>query len=48
MTDKVTLPDRAPIDEVFEEAKRMMRKIAERQHPLPANLRDALKAKAQC
>ncbi|HEX3363698.1 hypothetical protein [Phenylobacterium sp.] len=45
MTRKPMSPDQTPVDEAFEDFKRTLRKIAERPHPLPANLKSALKAK---
>ncbi|HLZ77407.1 hypothetical protein [Phenylobacterium sp.] len=45
MTDKPAHPDRKPIDEGFEDFKRTLREIAERPHPLPAELTEALKTK---
>ena len=43
MTNRPKRPDPTPIDEGFEDFKRTLREIAERPHPLPADLTKALK-----
>jgi hypothetical protein len=43
MTNKVKRPDTHALDEGFKNFKPTMRAIATRDHPLPADLRAALK-----
>jgi hypothetical protein len=47
MVEKPMRPDQTPVDEAFEDFKRSMREIAERSHPLPADLKRALEAKVK-